>query len=73
MNNDRNMSGTFNNELGLGGTFTQNQAGVNSWDTTFSAQTKVFGHNQKYSRQAPVETKKSPLYGIAYKLGQMFK
>jgi hypothetical protein len=73
MNNDRNMSGTFNNELGLGGAFTQNQAGVNSWDTPFSAQTKVLAHNQKYSRQAPVENKKSTLYGLAYKLGQMFK
>lgn len=71
MNNDRNMSGTFNNELGLGGTFTQNQAGVNSWDTPFSAQTKVLG--QKYLAPLPVQTKKSPLYGLAFKLGQMFK
>lgn len=71
MNNDRNMSGTFNNELGLGSSFTQNQAGVNSWDTTFSAQTKLL--NQKYLAPVQVAPKKSPLYGLAFKLGQMFR
>jgi hypothetical protein len=70
---DRNISGTFNNRLGLGSTYAQHEAGVNSWDTPISAQTKIAVQNIRLYGQAPAPVKKSPLYDIAYKLGQMFK
>ena len=74
MNNDRNISGTFNNRLGLGSTYAQHEAGVNSWDTPISAQTKIAVRNIQLYGQAPVQpVKKSPLYDLAFKLGQMFK
>lgn len=70
---DRNISGTFNNRLGLGSTYAQHEAGVNAWDTPISAQTKIAVQNIRLYGQASAPVKKSPLYGIAYKLGQMFK
>ena len=71
----RNISGTFNNELGLGTTFAQNQAGVNSWDTPTSAQTKLAVDNIKKYGVLPAKTvpKKSAFYDFAFKLGQLFK
>lgn len=73
MNNDRNISGSFNNNIGLGTSFAQHEAGVNSWDTHTSAQTKIAVQNiSKYGLPA-TPVRKSPLYGLAFKLGQMFK
>ncbi|MGJ7553340.1 hypothetical protein ACSFBI_05055 [Variovorax sp. RB3P1] len=71
--NDRNISGTFNNKLGLGNTYAQHEAGVNSWDTSISAQTKIAVQNISKYGLPPTPVKKSPLYGLAFKLGQMFK
>ena len=75
MYDDRNISGTFNNTIGLGSTYTQHAAGVNSWDTYTSAQTKIAVlHIKKYglTRTPEPVSRKSPLYDIAFKLGQMF-
>ena len=73
MNNDRNISGSFNNNIGLGSTYVQHGAGVNSWDTHTSAQTKIAVHNISKYGLPSTAVKKSPLYGLAFKLGQMFK
>lgn len=74
MNNDRNISGSFNNTTGLGSTYTQHEAGVNSWDTYTSAQTKIAVKNiQQYGMPQKPEPRKSPFYYFAFKLGQMFK
>ena len=76
MNSHRNISGTFNHRLGLGTTRVQHQAGVGSWDTATSAQTKVAVQSIKLFGQVeaqPVIEEKSSLYDIAFKLGQIFK
>ena len=74
MNNDRNISGSFNNKIGLGTTYGQHEAGVNSWDTYTSAQTKISVRNiEQNGLQVKADSKKSPAYDLAFKLGQMFK
>lgn len=74
MNNDRNISGSFNNTIGLGTTYAQHEAGVNSWDTYTSAQTKISVRNiEKNGLPVKTDSKNSPVYDLAFKLGQMFK
>lgn len=75
MNENRNISGTFNNHLGLGTTYEQNAAGVNSWDTSISAQTKMNAYYQKNGYQLPAkevkpDVKDSFLYKLFYKISR---
>lgn len=75
MNEKRNISGTFNNHLGLGTTYEQNAAGVNSWDTSISAQTKMNAFYQKNVYQLPakevnLDIKDSFLYNLFYKIAR---
>jgi hypothetical protein len=75
MTEDRNITGTFNNHLGLGTTYEQNAAGVNSWDTSISAQTKINAYYQKNGYQIPLkevkpEVKDSFLYKLFYKIAR---
>jgi|GEM_PF-5324366 len=78
MNYDRNTSGTFNNSVGLGNTWTQNQAGVNSWDSSYSAMAKMEVFYREQGKlpivhpEAP-EPPKSFSYKLAFMLGQLFK
>lgn len=70
---NRNITGTFNNEPGLGTTFEQSQAGVNSWDSALSARVKLdIAHINKYGVTTQPAVRKSPLYSLAFKLGQIF-
>ena len=73
--NDRNISGTFNNQLSLGTTYEQHQAGVNSWDTSISAQTKMNEFYQKNGYQLPMkevkpDVKDSFLYKMFYRIAK---
>lgn len=75
---NRNISGTFNNHLGLGTTYEQNAAGVNSWDTSISAQTKMNAFYQNNGYQLPLkeiktDVKDSFLYKLFYKMARAMK
>lgn len=75
MNENRNISGTFNNHLGLGTAYEQNAAGVNSWDTSISAQTKMNAYYQNNVYQLPEkevkpDVKDSFLYKLFYKIAR---